>query len=198
MRDIKNKEEVEVYRLITLLLRKSVSPKSLGFLLAHLKVKNLKQKRVLFTEGSIDNNIYFLRRGLVKAYFEKNGELVISDFLKNGDFITNLPSAFSDGTAWRTIQAVTDVELIYFTKEDFMQMLAKYPELSHMYLDAMVKYYVNSDKRIKILFRIPAKDRYLFFENNYKEFVNKIPRYEIASFLDISPETLSRVKKKEL
>jgi CRP/FNR family transcriptional regulator, anaerobic regulatory protein len=180
---------------ITTHFQNKVSEESARFLASATVVKTLRKGRVLFTEGSLDNNYYFVWKGLLKAYFEKNDTHIISNFIKPGAFISNMATPFSDGKSWRTIEAVTDVALRYITEETSVEMFRTYTDISQIFLDAMANELKAADLRLKCVTQQTAIDKCRFFEENYGEFLNHVPQYEIASFLDIAPETYSRIKK---
>ena len=164
-------------------------------ILPHIYSRELEPGRILFIEDSIDENSYFLIEGLIKRYFETGKKRNITSFIKPWSLISNLSSEISDGKAFETLEAVTKVKLFYVTKQSLLNICKENFSVGLLYLDAVMKIRKNQTNILRQIIHKNASQKIENFMNTYATFSDDIPQNEIASFLNLSPETLCRAKK---
>jgi CRP-like cAMP-binding protein len=115
-----------------------------------------------------------------------------------GYFSTDLSSfVFENPSRW-TIQALVDSEIYTITKEDYKKIgniVPKWNELEKLFI---VRCFTILEDRIFSHLSMSAKERYNFFFETNKELFNQVPLLYIASMLGMTPETFSRIRKKQL
>ena len=104
-----------------------------------------------------------------------------------GSYITQKPADFN-------VQCLENTELIQFSYENQQQMMQEIPKLERFFRIIVQRALVASQKRIVRSMSMSAKDRYLFFRNEYPKMEQRIPQYLIASYLGITKEFLSKIK----
>lgn len=186
--------ESEIHEYVRKKLGHVAPYNEVSFFLDLLSVRSVSAGSLLFSENSIDNNNYYLINGLLKTYFEKEEKKVITNFIRPQNLISNLCSEISEGKAWQTVEAVTDCLLLCITREKLYLIFKTSPALANKYLSLATRLLIVADNRLKYLISKNAKEKYRLFAETYNEYIDKIPQYEIASFLDITPETMSRIK----
>jgi CRP-like cAMP-binding protein len=87
-----------------------------------------------------------------------------------------------------------NTELIQFSYENQQEMMQEIPKLERFFRIIIERAFVASQKRIVRNMSMSAKDRYLFFRNEYPKIEQRIPQYLIASYLGITKEFLSKIK----
>ncbi|UEG48657.1 Crp/Fnr family transcriptional regulator [Ferruginibacter lapsinanis] len=172
-----------------------ISEVEIEAILPHVFIKELEPGRLLFIEESIDENNYFLIEGLMKRYFETGKKRNITNFIKPGNLISNLSSEISDGKAWETLEAVTKVKLLYITKQSLFSICKSNYKLGLLYLDFIMKIRKNQTNKLRQIINKKSNEKVENFMVAYKPFADYVPQNEIASFLNVSPETLSRTKR---
>jgi CRP-like cAMP-binding protein len=140
----------------------------------------------------------FIESGLLRIYSISDGKEVTQWISTKGYFVTDLSSLLFESPARWTIQALTDVDLFTIQREDYRRigtLVPKWHELEKLFI---AKCFTFLEDRIFSHLSMTAEERYqLFFENN-KDLFNQVPLQYIASMLGMTPETFSRIRKKQL
>lgn len=104
-----------------------------------------------------------------------------------GSFITQTPADYS-------VQCLEHTKVIMFSHDTIEDLYAKIPKLERFFRQIIERAFVASQKRIIRNFSLSAKERYLYFRNQYPKIERRIPQYMIASYLGITKEFLSKIK----
>jgi CRP/FNR family transcriptional regulator len=158
-------------------------------------VKKLRKKQYLLQEGDTWKYHAFITKGCLRTYSvdEKGLEHIIYFGIENwwiGDkesLVLNQPSKYN-------IDAVEDSEVVIFTDSNFELICKEVPPFNDMVNAIMQRSFVASQSRIQVAISYTAEEKYLNFLNKYPGFATRIPQSMIASYLGITPETLSRVR----
>lgn len=159
-------------------------------------IKKLRKKQYLLQEGDVWKYDAFVTKGCIRTYSidDKGLEHVINFAIENwwtGDresLLSGKPSRFN-------IDAIEDTELILFTHTNFEMLCQEIPALNNMVNAILQRSFIASQNRIQSALSNTAEEKYLLFIDKYADFANRIPQNMIASFLGITPETLSRIRK---
>jgi CRP-like cAMP-binding protein len=160
-----------------------------------LKIKNIYKKGYFVREGELPDKIGFVIKGLFRAYYSTDIKEGTVYFRSENRFL-NAYSARIDGTKSKySIQALEDSLIFYFFLDDFEEMSTIHSCWSKIYNRYAEVVYLEKENREKSLLCHEAKQRYEYFKTVYPELLDRIPQYMIASYLGISSETLSRIRK---
>lgn len=110
----------------------SIHPVSSGlkeYLYRTLKKQSFSKKDLILKKGRIATNIYFIEKGLVRCFYEKNGKEVSSWFMKEGDFIISVESFYNQKPGNETIQALEDCSVYSINHQELMYMYLHYPRI---------------------------------------------------------------------
>lgn len=181
-------------------IEKSVvlTPEEKSVLEMHFEPRSVRKKEFLLSEGSISQYNYFITNGCFRLYLitENGKEQVIQFGLENwwitdySSFTSGLPSKFY-------IQALENSEVFAISREQQETLFEKVPRLERYFRKNLERAYAASLTRIEYLFLLSGEERYLNFARMYPGFIQRVPQYMLASFLGISPEYLSEVRKKQ-
>ena len=155
----------------------------------------IKRDEFLKTSNTIDTNVYFIISGSVKVYFLNQGEERILYFGYQNSIITALDSFISNQTSELEIRAIKKTEVFYLSRkelESFLDSDIEYLKLWNKVLEDIIVYQFQREK--ELLLHSP-KERYNIALERTPEMFQKIPHKHIASYLRMTPETLSRLKK---
>lgn len=158
--------------------------------------KKLKKGQNLCTPGNIATEIGFVLKGVFRVYYLIEGKESTRFLGCENIFITSIPSFTTQKPSIEYVEALEDAELLMLTYEDLQKMC----NLSHKW-DRLVRYlaefsYNEQQNRIYSLIALTAQERYEQLTKTRPDFIQRIPQYIIANFLGISPETLSRIRKR--
>jgi len=163
---------------------------------AVLKIKNIRKRQYLLQAGDVCRFENFVSKGLLRAYTidDKGAEHIIMLALEDW-WISDLFSFLSDTPSNMHIDALEDSEIISIEKPDLERLYNEIPKLERLMRILFQKAFVAQQQRILASISQSAEERYTSFVKKYPSLEQRIPQTQIASYLGITPETLSRVRK---
>ena len=162
---------------------------------AHSIIKKLRKNQYLLQEGDVCGFVAFVNDGCLRTYTvdNKGGEHIIYFATENwwaGDresYLTKNPSMFN-------IDAVEETEIVFFTRENFERICTAIPAFNKLINDTLQNGFIASQNRVRAALTFTAEEKYLDFLKKYPQLSNRIPQQMIASYLGMTPETLSRIR----
>jgi len=165
----------------------------------YLTPKKLRKKQYLLQEGDVCKHIAFVEKGVLREYtITDNGSEHIIQFAIEGWTISDLYSFLSGEPATYNIDAVEDSELILISKsahEALMKTLPKYETYTRLQLTGA---YLALQRRLTSIISLPVDERYANLTEQFPNIIQRVPQHMIASYMGLTPETLSRVRKKQI
>ena len=158
----------------------------------------LPKKSVLVEKGSVCNYTYFLNKGLMRAYYSVGDVEVTSLLTHEQIFVTAVHSFYMRTPSLETIEALEPVQLYAVHYEDMMKFCYLYHDFVLCMFKMFEAYNVLRDMRVYLLRGLKAQDRYVALSQKDPDLIKRAPLKYIASYLDISQETLSRIRKQQL
>ena len=164
---------------------------------SYLTTKKLRKKQYLLQEGDVCKTIAFVQKGALRAYSvnEKGVENVLQ-FALEGWIISDLYSFMTGEPATYYIDAIEDCELLLITQAAQEEVFAKVPKYETYSRMQITGAYLAMQKRITSLLSLSLNERYLNFINIYPNIVQRVPQHMVASYLGLTPETVSRIRKR--
>lgn len=158
-------------------------------------VKKLRKKQYLLQEGDIWRYNAFVSKGLLRTYRvdDKGQEHIIQFSLENW-WAGDRQSYHAEEPARYNIDAFEDSEVILISKQDFPLLLQQLPALDTFMKELMERSFIALQNRVHSNITFTAEEKYADFTRSYPAMLNRIPQHLIASFLGITPETLSRIR----
>lgn len=164
-------------------------------LLSRVQWRRYLKGQYLVQQGDICKFTAFVLKGCTKTFYldEQGQEHVILFSIEDwwtsdiASFSTQTPSDFN-------VQSLENTEVILFPFETHDQLLAEIPALERFFRKLVERALVASQKRIVRNLSMSARDRYLFFRQQYPKIEQRVPQYLIASYLGITKEFLSKIK----
>jgi len=171
---------------------------TIDFLDKTFKTKTYRKGEIMLLEGEIRDEIYVIRKGLIRGYrtFEKDEITfwvsVDQEFFAASSYFFKTPSD-------ENIECLEDCVLDYLTFDEVKYAINQFDDFRNFYIKNLEIYYRYAQLR-SILSRIPLGTKRVkyFFENYSPEIVKRTPDKYISSFLNMKPETYSRIKKELL
>lgn len=173
-----------------------VSEKELALISSFFKEETLEKGDFFLKKGQYVQKLSFVKSGILRIYVETNDKEVTQWISTKGYFVTDLSSFVFEQPARFYIQALTPVELFSINKENYNQLsnvVQKWHFLEKLFI---ARCFTILEDRILAHLSMSSEERYVaFFEQNSALF-NQVPLQYIASMLGMTPETLSRIRKK--
>ena len=167
------------------------------FIQNYLTLKKLRKRQYLLQEGDVCKLIAFVEKGALRLYnVSENGTEHIVVFAVEGQFMTDLYSTFTGEPSIYNIDAIEDSELILITRsasDELRKLSPKYQEFAFLETSEA---YIQLSKRMTSVISLSLEQRYQELITNYPNIVQRVPQHMIASYMGLTPETLSRVRKR--
>jgi CRP-like cAMP-binding protein len=156
--------------------------------------KHLKKKGFFTRVGKVCHHIGFIETGVLRSYFENGNEVFIKDFYFSGMFVVALGSFLTGEPCIGSVQAIEDCHLITLSRTAFEQLLKESNEwlkLKNYISDSLLARKCSRETSFLIN---DAYERYKLLLKTYPKIEQHVSQYDIASYLGIRPESLSRMK----
>ena len=163
---------------------------------ASFKILTFKKNQIILNEGEPETKLRFLNEGIIREYLTKKNKETNIYFYTSPQFITDFPSLINNTKTKKYQETLSDVELLSIERKTFNDLLNKYP-CGKSFIDLTFRK-ILEQKELFEFNRITKSPNDLYKELLiYKpDWLKYIPQYHIASYLGITPETLSRIRKK--
>lgn len=162
----------------------------------HLTTKQFNKNEMILEAGDLSSDVYFVEKGVIRSYtIDENGKEHVIQFGTENWLVTDRNSYLCKKEAKFYIQAIEDSTVVIINEEltQLIQSLnPKYLERQVLMLQNHIRHLQD---RITSLLSSSAKTRYLDFIKLYPNITARVPQWMIASYLGITPESLSRVRK---
>lgn len=172
------------------------SPEEVIFLNEKLDRLNLKKGDFLLKNGDKVTNQYYVESGCLRTYFvDDSGKEHTLQFAIHDWWISDYTAFFSEGKAILNIEVLQDSILYRVSKENMDVLFTEIKGLETFFRKKMERAFAGFQKRILANLSQSASERYLDFVANYPNIEQQVKNYHIASYLGITTETLSRIRK---
>ncbi|PSJ72145.1 cyclic nucleotide-binding protein [Sphingobacteriales bacterium UPWRP_1] len=163
----------------------------------YFKEKKVRRRQFILQEGDTSKYNTFVVEGCFKMYFvdEKGKEHIIQFAIENW-WIGDIGSFYSEEPSRLYIEALENSVVLQIRKEDQLRLFVDYPKFNRIFRVFTENALVSSQRRILQNISSTAEERYLDFLNRYPHFFNRISNVQIASYLGVTPEFLSLIRKK--
>jgi len=165
--------------------------------IANILVKRKLAKKELFVRtNEICNKILFFKEGYFRFYhIDPGGNEITSDFYFAPGFITSYTSFITGNPSFVYVQAMDNMEVFEFGKSDIHKLYSQYACFERLGRIIAESIAISFEKHLFLLLNQTAETRYRNLLEKYPQFIQQIPLQYIASYLGITQETLSRVRK---
>ena len=160
------------------------------------EIKSYKKGDVILENGSLENELRFLDNGIIREYYTSNDKEKNINFYTESGFITDFSSFLENIKTKKNQECLTDVQLRILPKEIFLQFLNQY-SCGKLFIESIFKQLILSKETAEFnQFINTAEELYFEIMKSKSNWFIHVPQYHIASYLGITPETLSRIRKR--
>lgn len=157
----------------------------------------VSRNQVLINYNEVCRTYYFINTGCLRLFTVNNAGIETSRYFAfEGMFATALPSFIDQKPALEYLQAIEKSELLSISRKDFFQLVDTTTEFSHIYREILELGFVNAQKRIYGFQGFDALEKVKWVIEFQPNFLLRVSNKMAASYLGISPSTLSRAKSR--
>ncbi|MBM1104507.1 Crp/Fnr family transcriptional regulator [Aurantibacter crassamenti] len=156
---------------------------------------NLIKGERFITYGKVCNRVGFVEKGILKCTLISSEKSVVDDFAFENQFVANYYSFLRQEKSNKEIVCLQDSVLRIITRNK-LEELSKYTFIANIARQVSEQLFISTSKKLEDIRLLSAEERYLRLVKINKRITDEIPQYEIASYLNVSPETVSRIRKK--
>ena len=173
----------------------SLDQKEKDFFLSVLEPKSLKRKTLYLKAGMVCKHVAFVLDGAVKSFtVDQEGKEHILSFAIRDWWISDLYSLITQKPAILNIEAIADSEVLMLSGENQQLLFEKVPKFERFFRILIENSLVANQQRLIDNLSSTAEDRYLRFIKKYPTIPSCVPQHNIASYLGITPEFLSKIR----
>ncbi|HPW89652.1 MAG TPA: Crp/Fnr family transcriptional regulator [Kaistella chaponensis] len=185
-------DNIETYLSEILEIPKEAITTCSGFYVSKKVAKN----EFLLREGEICLDTFFVEKGLLRMFsLDKNGKEHVIQFAPENWLISDRSSLNFNEKSKFYIEAIEDTEVFILGNDFFTKMIENYPHIAERNDLLLQKHIRNLQNRVNSLLADTAEERYMNFIKMYPDILLRVPQWMVASYLGITPESLSRVRK---
>lgn len=172
------------------------SPKQEKTIASKFEKLTLKKGTLLLKTNEIVHNQYFVYNGCLRTYFiDPYGKEHTIQFAIKDWWISDYTAFFSTEKAIMNIEVIKDATLYKISKKNIDTLYQDVPILETFFRKKMERAFGGFQKRIVASLALSAKERYISFINTYPNIQKSVKNYHIASYLGVTTESLSRIRK---
>jgi len=158
--------------------------------------KKIRKRQYLLQEGDVCKYTAFVEKGALRSYslHEKGNEHRLQ-FALEGWWISDQYSVLTGEPSVYNIDALEDSEILLISHASFEDMLEAMPKMEKYFRVLMQNSMIAMQRRLVASLSLTAEEKYTRMINAYPDIIQRVPQHMIASYLGITPETLSRIRK---
>jgi CRP-like cAMP-binding protein len=163
-----------------------------------MKVSSLEKNEYFLKTGEVCNTLAFITNGSMRLYYDSPNKEVCNDFFFENSLVGSIASFMSNIPSIINIVAIEKCSLITLHKDDIMTLIKKHESFKNMANIIIQEQLIRSEKREAELLQNSPEDRFKNLMEEHPKLFKRIPLHYVASYLGITPETLSRYRTKFL
>ena len=176
-------------------LHVGLSQQELEIVHQHFQHKTYPKKTLLLKAGQVCNFEVYLLKGCIKRYYiDQNGDETILQFAVEDWWVSDIASFCQQLPSRFYVETMEDTELLQINYQNKELLFKEVPKLERVFRLLVQRAYAVLENRFFTGITDSAEDRYLEFIKKYPGLLQRVPQYQIASYLGITPEALSRIK----
>jgi CRP-like cAMP-binding protein len=173
-----------------------LTQKEIDYFTSVIQIKRLRKKQYLVQEGDLCRYESFVNKGCLRGYHvDEKGQEHIAQFAIEGWWISDMYSFLTATPARFNVDALEDSELSCLGKPSLEELYLQVPKFERFFRIILQNAFIAHQQRIIANMSKTAEERYLDFMNHYPQLEQRVPQHQVASYLGITPESLSRIRR---
>lgn len=163
-----------------------------------MTIEDLKKGTVLLKEGQTSTKAYFVLEGIIRQYYLIDGEEKTTDFFTDEQWVVSLNNINMNSPSTHYLECCTDCSVLIGNSEKGETLYATFPNLGDISRKLMGKVFAEQQAKLEDFKINTPTIRYQNLLKSRPDLFQSIPQYQIASYIGVTPESLSRIRKRIL
>jgi CRP-like cAMP-binding protein len=159
-----------------------------------LVYRSVPKKFRLVSVGEVSREAYFINSGAARLLFEKEGEEISANFMFENNFIAALESFLLQVPSRQAIETLEDCDLLVIGRQKLQELTAAYPKFNMFSKAIAEQAFILLQRRASSFILDSPEERYLNMLQQRPEILERVPQHMIASYLGVTPVSLSRIR----
>jgi CRP-like cAMP-binding protein len=173
-----------------------LTPGMEAYLKEHVTTLFVRKRKLLLKEGAFCEHVYFIVKGAVRGFTREGQKDITTWIVVENELVSSILSLGNREPSIENIQVLENSDLLVISNADLERLYVEFPEFNIVARRLLQYYYADAEKRAFIARLTKAENKYRHFLLHHEPLTNRIPLKYIASYLGMTLETLSRVRKK--
>jgi CRP-like cAMP-binding protein len=183
--------KIDIFRQFT-----DFNDSELEIIMPYFEMRKFKKKAILLDIGKVSNEVFYIIKGCIRLYCEKDGEELSTYFFTENMFAGSYDSFLSRRPSKVAIETLEECEVLVLSHEAQEKLYDIFPKMNEFIRKAIEQRFVLlHDLFISYILNSP-KERYLMLQKDRPELLQRIPQHQIASFLGVTRVSLSRIRNR--
>ena len=176
-----------------------LNDEEINLLTERVTQRQIKRRQMILQEGFVCTHYTFVEKGCFKMYgIDEKGTEHNLRFAVENDWIADLGSFYSEKPSKLFIEAIEPSTILQIEKQDLLYLFTNVPKFDRNFRVIVEEKFIELQNRLLQSFSSNAHQRYLSFLEQYQELALRLPNTQIASYLGITPEFLSKIRGEKL
>ena len=172
------------------------SDAELELVMKYFEVKNIKKKTILLKAGDTAHEIYFVVSGCMRLFYEKDGADISAYFFTDMMFAGAYDSFASRQPSRHSIETSEDCQILTISYKGWQQLFIELPKMNGLVLKIIEERFISLHKLYTSLILDTPEERFINLQNDRPDILQRIPQHQIATFLGVTPVSLSRIRNR--
>jgi len=192
-------EHIQLNHLIKIIKQLfPLNDKEISLLNDGISFFSAEKEKNLIKPLHVADRLFFLEKGTVRSFYQKDYKDINTEFFFENDFFTAFTSFLTQEKTNLHFQCIEQCDLISIPRELLDKLLREDTKWNILLNNILAKEYIKKCRRESSFLLLDANERYHYFLKQFPDADNRIPLFHIASYLGMSPETLSRIRSKKI
>ncbi|ULQ57691.1 Crp/Fnr family transcriptional regulator [Flavihumibacter rivuli] len=149
---------------------------------------------MLVREGDIARELYFVNKGVLRLFYNKEGEEVTGFLFSEGLFASSYESFLRRAPSIQSLETLEDADLLVLTSDALEKLYQDVPRINILTRKIAEQRFINAQLLLSSFIMETPEERYRKFAEQHPEILLRVPQHIIASYLGITPVSLSRIR----
>jgi len=171
-----------------------MSEDEFSVLIPYFEIRSFEKKALVLRAGEIDNYFNIIMKGLARKYLPTRKKEITTQIGVEGQMIYSEISFNLRQPSMAVIEALEPLTLLSISFDNIQQIYERHPKMEKLARLIIIDMFIRKDKRKFRLLNTSTRQRFLDYVNDHPAMVQRVPQKYLASYLNIKPETFSRLK----